>query len=87
MQIFFVQRGGSCVLLPQCPRLKHAVCAHLLESSGRGRQDGPTEFLHGADGSREGWSREQRRHQVDPKDPGHHLLFTPAEGQSRAGLR
>lgn len=64
--------------------VRACVCVYLLESSRRGWQDGSTEFLHGADGSREGWSREQRRHQVYPKDPGHHLLFTPVVDQMTA---
>lgn len=94
MKIFFfcTEVGRVCCCFSAPIRSKpekrtHAcacVCVYLLESSGWGRQDGSTEFLHGADGSREGWSREQRRHQVYPKDPGHHLLFTPVEGQRRA---
>lgn len=51
------------------------VCVYLVESGGRGRQDGTTEFLHGADGSREGRSGEQRCHQIYPEDPRHHLLL------------
>lgn len=63
---------------------------YLVESGGRGRQDGPTEFLHGADGSRESRSGEQRCHQVYPEDPRHHLLLASGkrerEREQSAGL-
>lgn len=65
-----------------CCHLCMCFSADLVQSGGWGRQDGPTEFLHGADGSREGWSGKQRRHQVNPEDPRHHLVLAPGERET-----
>lgn len=52
---------------------------YLAEASGAGGQQGPTELLHGADSSWEGWGREDSGHQVEPEDPGQHFLLAPGD--------